>query len=242
MVSAAAFAQLGVLWIASAGRLDRPRRAAWLQRWCAVLGSLLGLRVHVRGTPTEAGMIASNHVSYLDIPAYCTVARCSFVSKIEVKSWPIVGWAATAAGTIFLKRERQKDIARARSELSAALEAGELVIVFPESTTTDGTTVLPFRPALFASAVETGSAIQPAFISYADEGGAPCALAAYFGDMTFLPHLFHLAGLPEVHATISFAPLLNVNERSEAAAQSYAAVQKLADHRAWAPTLSPSDH
>lgn len=92
-------------------RLENRRhvRAAWLHRWCRVALYLLGARVDCRGTIPRSGLLVSNHLSYLDIIVYSSIQPCLFVAKSEVERWPLFGWLARAAGSIFVNRNRRSD-------------------------------------------------------------------------------------------------------------------------------------
>ena len=77
-----------------ARKSDAASRADVLQRWCARILSCLQVQLAVLGPIPVRGMIVSNHLSNLDILVFSSVARCVFISKSEVKSWPFVGWQA----------------------------------------------------------------------------------------------------------------------------------------------------
>src|SRR5262249_35293190 len=122
--------------------------------------------------------------------------------------------------------------ARVRDELSGALQQGELVAIFPESTTTDGATILPFRPALFEAAVATGVLIQPLYMEYPMPGGGLSPLVPYWGDMTFLPHFLRLLQEREIPMLIRFGEPFHAASRAEAAVKAYAATMALAGQTA----------
>ena len=90
--------------------LRRDGRRARVRWWSAKMLRLLGLRLEVQGTFKPGGkMLVANHVSWLDIlvvHAVCPEAR--FVSKAEVRHWPLVGRLVGAAGTLYIERERRK--------------------------------------------------------------------------------------------------------------------------------------
>jgi 1-acyl-sn-glycerol-3-phosphate acyltransferase len=144
-------------------------------------------------------------MSYLDILVYGSVAPCVFVSKKEVKSWPIFGQMARMAGTVFIDRSRAADTRRVNSEMQEALGAGAVVVLFPEGTSSDGTGLLPFRPALFDAPVRTGEGITPAHLSYKLSDGSPENDVAYWGPMSFFPHLLKLLSKTGIRATIRFS-------------------------------------
>src|SRR5262249_52037916 len=142
-----------------------------LHRWSARLLPWVGVTVDCQGRPPEGGLIVSNHVSYLDILVFSGGARCAFVAKREVRSWPGVGWIATLGGAIYIDRARRDDTHSIQPQMAASLAAGVRLVLFPEGTSSDGTQVLPFRSSLFQPAVENQAPITPACISYEIEDG-----------------------------------------------------------------------
>jgi 1-acyl-sn-glycerol-3-phosphate acyltransferase len=212
------------------GRETLPDRAAWLHKWCKHTLPKVGVLVTSVGPVPERGLLVSNHLSYLDIMVYSAITPCVFVSKKEVKSWPVFGALATRAGTVYIDRERTADAHRVRNEVADALRAGMLVVVYPEGTSSDGKSVLPFKPALFQSAVEAEVDITPAHIHYALEDGDPGQDIAYWGEMTFFPHLLKLLGKRSIGARVTFAKKsIRVTNRREACELAYAAVAELAN-------------
>ena len=142
--------------------LSFAERAAWLHHWSGVLLRRWDVEVLHKGTLPKNGIIASNHLSYMDILVFAALGPCVFVSKSDVRGWPVIGWLASAAGTIFVKRTTAKDVCQANERIEQALMDGATVVIFPEGTSSDGSTVLPFRSPLFESAIHSGAALFPA--------------------------------------------------------------------------------
>jgi 1-acyl-sn-glycerol-3-phosphate acyltransferase len=210
------------------GRETLPDRAAWLHRWCRHTLAALGVTIETEGPIPQRGLLVSNHLSYLDIMVYSAITPCIFVSKKEVASWPVFGALATRAGTVYIDRERTSDAHRVRNEVADALREGMLVAVYPEGTSSDGSSVLPFKPALFQSAIEAEAEIAPAHIGYALEDGDPGQDIAYWGDMTFFPHLLKLLSKRRIEARVRFAEkAIHAANRREACDLVYAAVSEL---------------
>lgn len=180
-------------------------RAEWLHRWCKVAGRIVGLRLVSRGEIPRAGLLVCNHLSYLDIIALSSLRPCVFVAKRDVRGWPIFGWLASAAGTIYVDRTRRVAAADAAKKIKAAIDAGLLVVLFPEGTSSDGATVLPFKSALLEPA--TQCQVGTAGISYQVKLGSVGDEVCYWRDMTLVPHLLNLLTKPEVFAGISFSPM-----------------------------------
>jgi lyso-ornithine lipid O-acyltransferase len=187
-----------------AGKSSHVERAQWLNRWCGFLLRRLSIEVQVRGEIPERGLLVSNHLSYLDILVFSALAPCAFVSKKEVRRWPVFGVFAAIAGTIFVDRSRPQLAQKTVEEMQDALRSGVRVVLFPEGTSTGGDQVLPFKPALFESAIETQQAITAAHIGYRLEKENVAEIACYWGDMTFAPHLLRLLGERSVTATVCF--------------------------------------
>jgi 1-acyl-sn-glycerol-3-phosphate acyltransferase len=148
-----------------------------------------------------------------------------FVAKREVKSWPVMGLLAQLGGTLFIDRQRRTHVGEVNDEIQAALADNALVIVFPEGTSSDGSTVLPFRSSLLEPATRSEHPLTIARLHYTRADGAPDAAVCYWGDATFLPHLLNLLSQPKVRATVQFAPVNNNRtDRKELAQQLHAAV------------------
>ncbi len=179
-------------------------RALWLQRCSRMISRLIGLELHHRGTPPSSGMIVSNHLSYLDILAYGALVPCVFVAKKEVANWPVFGLFARMSGTIFADRTRRTAVASANQRITEALQAGMVVVLFAEGTSSDGQTVLPFRSSLLEPATVSQCPVTPAAIGYhLDQGSVPDEVC-YWRDMTLLPHLLNLFSKPSIRARIAF--------------------------------------
>ncbi len=180
-----------------------------VQAWSAGVLRIFGLDLEVEGVPpgqqnVRPLLLVGNHISWIDIYAFLTVAEIRFVAKSEVRSWPLIGWFAHNLGTIFVVRDRPRDAIRVGSEIRAALAAGEVVCVFPEGTTTDGSVVLPFSSVLLHSAVETGVDVQPVSIAYQRPDGQPCTRTAFTGDTTLVGSIWALTAGERSTVRLSF--------------------------------------
>jgi 1-acyl-sn-glycerol-3-phosphate acyltransferase len=114
-------------------------------------------------------LLVANHVSWLDILAIDATLPSRFVSKAEVRRWPVIGWLAAMAGTLFLERGKRRDAARMGELMAGALSAGSVVAVFPEGTVGDGRRLLPFHANLLQPAVAASAQVLPVAIKYVDE-------------------------------------------------------------------------
>ncbi len=186
------------------------RRRLALQRWSANLMRHLATNLTVHGTPPPddgvAFMLVSNHVSWLDIFAINAATPTRFVAKSEIRSWPLVGWLCVKADTLFIERERRRDLARLDGVIASALRNGAGMGVFLEGTTTDGHQVLPFHSSLLRPALEANVRIVPVAIQYRRSDGSICTEAAYDGDKTALDALRGMLTQHEIHAHVYFLP------------------------------------
>ena len=186
--------------------LSPSRRHDTIARWASGLLARLGLRLQMQGSfRPGAKLVVANHVSWLDIMAVhagCPQAR--FVSKAEVRHWPLVSRLVDAAGTLYLERERRRDAMRVVHQMAEALQQGDTVAVFPEGTTGRGPHLLPFHGNLLQAAIATGTPVQPVVLRYADAESAFSPSAEFVGDTSLAQSLWRLArgrGLT-VHVTV----------------------------------------
>ena len=193
-------------------------RAAWLHNWCRFACRVLGVFVTTRGTIPSSGLLVSNHLSYLDIIVLSSIQPCVFVAKHTVASWPLFGWLAKVGGTVFVDRDRRFRARKSVDIIEGAIAAGSVVVLFLEGTSSDGSTVLPFKSALLESAVELRCPIAVASIDYALNDGCVADEVCYWRDMTLVPHLLNLVFKREIRANYSFSPAkIRVGNRKEIA-------------------------
>ncbi len=194
------------------GAASRPIPKLWMRLVCAIFQ----IKVSVQGQIFKQGqcLYMSNHMSYLDIPTLGAVLDCSFVSKQDVANWPVFGFLANLRQTAYIGRERA-DTSNASRAVSAFLNRGESLIIFPEGTSTDGREVIPFKSSLFAlplSATNQNLFIQPVTLVMSKVNGAALVsqddrdLYAWHRDMdTELPaHLWRFAQSGGAEITVRF--------------------------------------
>lgn len=183
-------------------------RMALTREWSRSLLNLLGVRLKVRGNPLNVAsrnvLLVSNHVSWLDIYLLNTVRPLRFVSKAEVRSWPVVGWLAVFTGTLFLERGKRRDTARVNDAVSNALASGDCVAFFPEGTTTDGTHLKPFLSSLLQAAINAQSELRPVALRYVLPDGNADVAAAYYGNMSMTDSLRNILARKEIRAELIF--------------------------------------
>lgn len=222
--------------IISVGRDRTPeelrRRAQVLQQISAALLSHLGVRIQIEGPVPQKGLLVCNHVSFLDIMVLSAVHPLVFVSKAEVARWPIVGVIAESAGTLFIQREKRSDVSRVNDQIHAAFDADLLVCIFPEGTSSDGSSVLPFKPSLLQPALTAQIPIYPGHIFYGDAAGHRIDALAYFGERSLTECLRAALWRRESIARVRFGePPARETDRKKMAAILHAAVCALGDTR-----------
>lgn len=210
---------------------------------------LFSVRVSESGTPPapgEAALVLANHVSWLDIIAIGSLRPLSFVAKSEIAGWPVIGVLASLQRTLFIDRARRGATATVSQAMGHRLAEGELVVLFAEGTTGDGTRLLPFRSSLVGAAraalqaeAETGRVrLQPLAITYPRRHGLPVGRAerpeiAWYGDMELAPHLsaFVQGGPIDVHVVWGAPILFDAgSDRKRATAAAEAEVRRAIQH------------
>lgn len=167
----------------------RQSLTAWYLRR---LSAALPFSVQVHGElPQGPHLWLGNHVSWTDIPLLGQLLPISFLSKAEVRTWPLAGWLAHKAGTLFIRRGTGDSTLLAR-QLERQLSAGRSVLIFPEGTTTDGRQVRTFHGRLLTGAIEAGVPLQPVAIRYQRGGQADTSIAPFIGDDDLVSHLLRL--------------------------------------------------
>ena len=157
-------------------------------------------------------MIASNHVSWLDIFVISGVTSTRFIAKSEIRDWPAAGWIAERAGTLFIRRERRRDTVRTNDQVRDALAQGDCVGLFPEGTTTEGDRLLKFHSSLFEAAVANRAHVHPAGLRYQHRDGTPCRAVAYVDELSFMQSLSSVMRQRGVVARLSFGPVIETAE------------------------------
>ena len=186
-------------------RAEQHRLVKW---WAAKLLRLIGIELRIRGEPQPgSGLLVLNHVSWLDIMVvHAALPEARFVSKADVKAWPLAGRLADAADTLYLQRERKRDALRVVHAMAEALRAGDTVAIFPEGTTSTGHGLLPFHANLLQAAVTTCTPVQPAALRFADRTNAVSPALEFVGETTLVQSLWRAACGDGVVAHFSFLP------------------------------------
>ena len=199
-------------------RFDWPLQRTIVVTFHRILVRLLGLRVHIHGTLETARplMLASNHVSWMDIHVLSSIAYVSFIAKAEVAGWPLFGTFARLQHTVFVEREAKRKSAAQASEIAARIAAGDALVLFPEGTTGDGNKLLPFKSSLFGAVAMVANEaraesvlVQPVSIAYTRIHGLPMGrvhhrLISYVGDETLAASALRMLRNGGVDVDVSF--------------------------------------
>jgi 1-acyl-sn-glycerol-3-phosphate acyltransferase len=188
-------------------RISAEQRQMRTQAWSLVMLRCIRIQLIVKGNPALNGplLLVANHMSWLDITALHAARFCRFVSKADIQQWPFIGTLASGIGTLFITRESRRDAMRVVHSMTASLQAGDVLGVFPEGTTTDGSGLLPFHANLFQAAIAANVPIQPVALQFIDtttgqRSTAPC----YVGDDTLPESVWRTLTAPNIAVVIHF--------------------------------------
>ena len=190
------------------GALPTPERQLRVQWWATKTLRLMGITLRVEGAPVAgAVLLVANHISWLDIMAVHAVCpHARFVSKADVKSWPLIPHLVDAAGTLYLERERKRDALRVVHAMAEALQAGDTVAIFPEGTTSDGQALLPFHANLLQAAIATETPVQPVAIRFSDSTHTISRAVEFVGATTLAQSLWRVASGDALVVRVALLP------------------------------------
>ena len=212
----------------------------WYQRSCKLVG--ITLVIEQGAAINGPALLVSNHVSWVDIPVIASVCTPRFLSKSEVRNWPLIGWAAEQLNTLFIRRGNHSAAEAASAAIVEGLQQQDQILIFPEGTTTDGQGIGFFYPRLFGAAIACEAPVQPIVIHYTDDNsdGHTSELAAFIGKQTLVQNLWGLLGSRNLTAHVYFMQPVATSgalTRKELAAQiQVSAQQVLAESQAKSET------
>jgi 1-acyl-sn-glycerol-3-phosphate acyltransferase len=217
--------------------IESSRQDSIIERWCRNVLDILDIRMIVQGQAppgrVQAVLFVANHISWMDILLLNACQRVRFVAKEEVRSWPFIGWIAARTGTLFLRRTSTHQLARVMKSTAASLRRGDCIAIFPEGTTTDGSSVQAFHSGLFESAIEAKSLIWPIGISYRRLNGTLDTDIAFLGSESLISSVLNVLSRPTTQARLWFSSPLgsSVGDHRRLTALCRSAVeQSLTDH------------
>ena len=175
-----------------------------IRQWSAVLVRCFGFRIRRFGTALPGGVLnVANHVSWLDILLIHSARPVNFVAKSEIARWPLVGWLATRAGTIFHRRGSSDSMNSVMARVVEHLRAGEPVGVFPEGGSGRGDKVGVFHARIFQTALDAGVPVQPIALRYGDHGRQDPRVP-FGANESFVANFLRLLGGPPMDAEVHF--------------------------------------
>ena len=183
------------------------RRAAVIRRWARGMAWGMGMRIQVIGQPPSPPFIfVSNHLGYVDIILLAATCPAYFISRGDVRNWPLIGPIVRRSNIIFINRELKRDIPRVRALMKQYYDMGAGLIFFPEATSTQGAEILPFKPSLLDLPASEQIPVFCGVLHYATPGDQPPAQESicWWGDMEFAPHISDLLRLPHFDAKVTF--------------------------------------
>lgn len=215
------------LWIirSSFGRLGPAQTQSLVRAWSQQMLRIMGVELVVQGTPPAHGpmLLVANHISWLDILVMNAAQPARFVSKADVKHWPVLGALITGAGTLYIEREKRRDAMRVVHHMAERLRAGDLLAVFPEGTTGDGQALLPFHANLMQAAIAAEAPVMPVALRFRDPATGERSNAPLFiGDTTLVASIWRTLCADGVQAVVRYGPAQSAQGR---------------DRRAWAHDL-----
>lgn len=188
-------------------RMGQEARNARVQAWSRRTLELLDIGLELQAQPPAAGpvLLVANHISWLDIPVMHAAHHCRFVSKSEVRHWPLIGPMATGAGTLYIERASRRDAMRVVHQMAESLQRGDILAVFPEGTTSDGETVLPFHGNLVQAAISAHVPAQPVALQFIEAETGHASLApVYIGDDTLVASIWRTLTGPRIVAVVRY--------------------------------------
>lgn len=182
-------------------------RQALVRCWGRGVARIIGMRVETIGPlPTPPYCLVANHVSHLDAYLLAGLLGCTFVVKHDVADWPVLGSVARLADAIFVNRAKASDTLRVNEQVRDALARGEGMVIFVESTTSQGHSLLPFKSALLEAPVRNACPVHYATIHYETPPGTPPASEwiSWWDDTPFPKHVAGILKRPGFKATVRF--------------------------------------
>ncbi|HEX5363312.1 MAG TPA: lysophospholipid acyltransferase family protein [Gallionella sp.] len=192
--------------------LTTGRRRRLLKSWSKRLLSILHIGIQIEGTQPArsdgACLIVANHVSWLDSLVLNAIHPSRFITDLEVRNWPLIGWLCQRGGSIFVERAMRPHANSVNRRIETLLQQGTCVTLFPEGPATDGRQVGHFHSALIQPAIDAGIRLCPIALRYQDMDGQRSDHAAFIGDMTLPRSVWRMLRSPRFNALLVFTPAL----------------------------------
>lgn len=204
--------------------VNKYKVGAWgRKRWGRFICWVTGVKLEVIGkSPEPPFFLVSNHLSYSDVWVLFACLDCTFIAKSDVKKWPLIGMMISSSGILFVDRERRTDVTRVNREISEVINDHQGVVLFPESTTSPGHIVLPFKSSLFQYPAQANIPVYCAAIHYeTPEPEKPAYKSVcWWDDTPFVTHLLSMLMMKEFTATVTFSERQTQNSNRKLLASS----------------------
>jgi len=194
---------------AEKGVIDNKQKA-YRKKWLQIVVKLIGLEIELKGDISEdkqSALWVANHLSWMDIAVVGTQG-VGFLSKVEVRKWPLIGWLGEQGGTVFIDRGTKNASEKAAKAIAEKINQGDSILVFPEGTTGTGEDVQRFHARIFAPALDHQLYVQGIAIQYLDKEGKVHQNGSW-KDQLFLLNLFGVLAQPSIRAVLTFLPLVD---------------------------------
>ena len=206
-------------------KLDTAEKESHVHRWAQAMLRGVGIELAVSGAPVAQGpaLLVANHLSWLDIVVMHASRYCRFVSKADIRHWPLVGTLAGGAGTLYIERESRRDAHRVVHQMAERLGLGDVLAVFPEGTTGDGIHLKPFHANLLQAAISAHAPVQPLALRFVDaDTGRTSFAPRYIDDDSIFVSIWQTLCVSRLRAEVVFGQPQRAGGR---------------DRRAWAADL-----
>jgi len=187
-----------------------PHVTSW---WHNRVADILGIRITVSGPrPQSPALLISNHVSWLDVVVLGGLTHTDFLSKYEIRKWPVMGWLAAMSGTLFIRRGNN-EAGAVSEQIGNRLRDEGILTLFPEGTTSDGRQLRPFFSRLFAAAIDTGTDVTPVALRYHIDGEFD-PVAPYIDNQPISQNLRGLITRDHTAVHVVFSPAITLSGHS----------------------------
>jgi 1-acyl-sn-glycerol-3-phosphate acyltransferase len=190
--------------------IDSTAQQLWIKRWSIWVSRMLGLKLNVQGQidpSIKSALIVANHSSWLDIVVINSIQPAAFIAKAEIEKWPVVGLLVARSGTLFIERGKRHAVHSVLQDAIERLNDNRFVAVFPEGTTNDGKSLLPFHGNMMEAAIRAGVPVQPLSISYRSSAGGLAPSVEFVGATTFVGSILRVLADNDLNVMAVLLPL-----------------------------------
>lgn len=194
-------------------RVGIKRRDLIISGWSRNLLQIMNIEVVAIGNKPDfdvtGALFVANHISWVDIHALNSIRTVRFIAKSEIRQWPVFGWLAAQANTLFIDRNKKQDAARIVEVTTNSLIAGDCLCYFPEGTTTDGTELKVFKGSLMQAALSAEKPVYPFAIRYPNVDGSNNINMAFYGDLTLVESIWMILSEKSPKVELEFLPVIH---------------------------------